>query len=188
MTTAPSEPVPTTAVAPAPIPRAPEGTKPGTVWIWLLAFTPLLTLVLLIPTSAYLDQIASINPSDVKALGAAFAAPSLAILSLLDLVFYIATILFPILDWRDLEKRGVPKPFHWSWSLFVFLVGSPIVYVIGRTVVVKRRTGAGLAPLWVFIATGAVYVITGFVVFTLYAIELITTFTGYLATGAGSVL
>ncbi|WP_158000065.1 hypothetical protein [Salinibacterium sp. PAMC 21357] len=28
-----------------------------------------------------------------------------------------------------------------------------IVYVIGRSVVVRSRTGQGLAPLWVWIAT-----------------------------------
>ena len=47
---------------------------------------------------------------------------------------------------RELKKRGVQQPFHWA---FAFLTS--IVYVIGRSVVVKRRTGGGLAPLWVYI-------------------------------------
>jgi hypothetical protein len=40
----------------------------------------------------------------------------------------------------------VPKPFHFAW---VFL--SSGVYPIGRSVVVRRRTGAGIAPMWVTI-------------------------------------
>jgi hypothetical protein len=41
----------------------------------------------------------------------------------------------------------VPRPFHWA---FAFL--SSAVYPIGRSVVVKRRTGQGISPMWVSIA------------------------------------
>ena len=188
MTTAAPEPVAGTLYAPVPVLRAPDGTRPGTIWFWLLAFSPLLDIAVLIPTSIFLGQLADINPSDVQAFGAALGAPTLGVLSILDLLIYVVAILFPVLDWRELEKRGVPRPFHWAWSLFALVIGGPIVYVIGRTVVIKRRTGAGLAPLWVFIGIGVVYFIVGFVVFTIYAIELFTQFTGYLASSAGSVL
>ncbi len=188
MTTPAPEPVATYAYAPLPVERAPEGTKPGTVWFWLLAFTPLLDMVILVPTAFYFQELVNINPSDVRALSSVISSPALAILSILDLVLYVTAILFPVLDWRELDKRGVPHPFHWAFSLFALVIGGPIVYVIGRTVVVKRRTGKGLAPLWVFVGLGAVYFISGFVVFAIYAIELINEFTSYLATGAGSVL
>ena len=55
---------------------------------------------------------------------------------------------FAYLDWRELGRRGVPKPFHFAW---VFL--SSGVYPIGRSVVVRRRTGKGIAPMWVAIGT-----------------------------------
>jgi FtsH-binding integral membrane protein len=41
----------------------------------------------------------------------------------------------------------MPRPFHFAW---VFL--SSVVYVISRSVVVRRRTGRGIAPMWVSIA------------------------------------
>jgi hypothetical protein len=44
---------------------------------------------------------------------------------------------------KELAARGVPRPFHWA---FAFLGG--IVYAIGRSVVVARRTGKGHAPIW----------------------------------------
>jgi hypothetical protein len=66
-------------------------------------------------------------------------------------VVYAFCVVFAALDWRELKANGVPRPFHWAWSLFILVVGSPAVYVIGRTVVAKRRTGIGMAPLWVYI-------------------------------------
>jgi hypothetical protein len=50
------------------------------------------------------------------------------------------------LDWRRLRNAGVVRPFHWAW---IFL--GPTVYVIGRTVVLRKVTrNRVLAPMIVF--------------------------------------
>jgi hypothetical protein len=51
------------------------------------------------------------------------------------------------LDYRELVRRGVERPFHWAWSFL------SVVYPIGRSVVVRGVAGGrGLAPIWVTIA------------------------------------
>ena len=71
-----------------------------------------------------------------------------AVVSLvLGYVVYGLSVFFAYRDMKQLADRGVPKPFHWA---FAFIGG--VVYTIGRSVIVKRRTGRGHAPLWAEIA------------------------------------
>lgn len=131
----------------------------NTVWIWLLALLPLVSLVVLfafdwgsyiresVYASLYADPLAP--PSSA---GAVLTAVS----SLLSIVLCAATVLFAFLDWRQLRSRGIERPFHWAWSFFVLAIGSGLVYIIGRSVVVRRHTGRGLAPLWAAIAVTVV--------------------------------
>jgi hypothetical protein len=65
--------------------------------------------------------------------------------SLVSIVLFGAAMLLIVLDWRALNRAGVPRPFHWAWGFFMIL-GAP-VYMIGRSIVVRRRTGSGLAPM-----------------------------------------
>ncbi len=74
-----------------------------------------------------------------------------AIASLLGWVAVALAILFAVLDWNRLRKSGVERPFHWAFAFFA-LIGQPIVYMIGRSVVARRRTGRGLGPMWLFLA------------------------------------
>ena len=67
-------------------------------------------------------------------------------------VIYAAEVVFAFLDYRQLKKAGVQRPFHWAWAF----LAAPYVYVIGRSVVVKRVTGGGLLPLWIFLGVVAV--------------------------------
>jgi cytochrome bd-type quinol oxidase subunit 2 len=82
-------------------------------------------------------------------------APDSGILGVwgVGIVIYGLFVVAAALDYRALSARGVPRPFHWAWTFL-----SALVYIIGRTVVARRRTGTGLAPLWVTIAT---LVVTG---------------------------
>jgi Protein of unknown function (DUF2510) len=135
--------------------RAAEGVKPGTVWFWLLVVgAPVLQLLELIPTSIWINSFLSSVGSDLQnpnaIVGAEFNA-AYAVLLLCGFVVYAFCVVFAALDWRELKASGVPRPFHWAWSFLILVVGSPVVYVIGRTVVAKRRTGLGMAPLWVYI-------------------------------------
>ncbi len=184
---------PTAAVAapvatPAVVLRAPEGVKPGTVWFWLLAVgAPVLTLLDLIPTSIYLSQVIQGDTSDPTSIAASTFSPAYLLVFLSGWFIYAVCIVLALLDWRELKAHGVPKPFHWAWSFFVLIVGWPAVYVIGRTVVAKRRTGAGMAPLWVFIGLEVVTFIVSLVVVLTAIIELISVFSDALSV-AGNVL
>jgi hypothetical protein len=157
-----------TAAATAAL-RAPEGTKTGTVWIWLIVLIPLLGLstFFVIDWADYIDSTIASSLSgpyggyaDQLAL---YTSPGYIVSQLLSFVIYGVTVVFAVLDVRELKKRGVPQPFHWA---FAFLTS--VVYVIGRSVVVKRRTGGGLAPLWVYIAITVVTFIAG----TIFAVLL----------------
>ena len=139
--------------APAAPLVAPAGTKTDTVWIWLIVLLPLLSIgsLFLLDIGDYMRQIIA-NPSSPNALLSLYTSPGYLIVMLSSFVLYVLTVIFAAVDMRTLTARNVPKPFHWAWSFF----GS-LVYTIGRSVVVHRRTGAGLRPLWGMIA---VYVLS----------------------------
>ena len=80
-----------------------------------------------------------------------------------------AVIVFSWLDYRELLRRGVERPFHWAWSFL------GVVYPIGRSVIVRGvAPGRGLAPIWVTIG---VYALT-LVVSTIWAIRIATEIIG----------
>jgi hypothetical protein len=131
----------------APALVAPEGTTTGTVWIWIFAVLPLATLAelpILVPF--YKRILGAISLTDPPSLTRAEFAPGSGIFGLwgVSIAIYALFVVLAALDYRALRMRGVPRPFHWAWA---FLAG--LIYIIGRTVVVRRRTGSGMAPLWV---------------------------------------
>ena len=146
--------------------KAPAGTKTGTVWIWIIALLPLLSIVTFfaIDWKAYIDSIIPANLSSASPTSgysgmlALYSSPGYLISIALGWVSYGVTVLFAALDFRELKRRGVPQPFHWA---FAFLTS--IVYIIGRSVVVKRRTGQGLAPLWAYIVVYVLLLIASIV-------------------------
>jgi hypothetical protein len=130
----------------APVLRAPEGTSPSTPFIWIIALLPAASLAF------SLAQLGTIDVTLAEALDP--NAPLVATANLLaygiTLVIATLTIVFAFLDSRALAAKGVPRPFHWAWSFFALL--SAPVYMIGRSVVARRRTGSGLAPMFVNLA------------------------------------
>jgi len=145
-------------------PKAPAGTQTGTLWIWLVVVLPLVGLIsfFLIDWKAYLDSIipTSLNSAtNPYASLAIYTSPGYVISQVLSWLMYGLTVLFAALDFRELRKRGVPKPFHWA---FAFIPWN-LVYVIGRSVVARRRAGNGMAPLWVAVAIDVLLLIAGIV-------------------------
>lgn len=141
---------------------APAGTQPNTPWIWVFVLLPLLQFAEL-PLLAwdFSGQVFSAR-SGAASAGTPVALSTISgtlAIDAISLVVYGIYALVAWLDYRALKRRGVPIPFHWAWSFL-----SSIVYLIGRTVVVRRRTGAGLAPLWVYITIFVVYIVTSFAV------------------------
>lgn len=162
---APSPP-PTFAPAVAPPYATPAKVQADTttVWIWIAiaaSVVPFVTLFL-IDWDGYIDGV-------VGAAGG-YGAPEQLLqwqlhtiaVSSISWLALAAVIVFSWLDWRELRRRGVPAPFHWSWSFFALLSGGVAVYMIGRAVVLRRRTvAAGWPPLWVWACLTALgYLVT----------------------------
>lgn len=166
---------------------APEVTRPGTVWFWLLAIgVPLLQMLELIPGAIFFNQLVSSDTDPSNLVSAAFS-PAYLVLTLSGWFIAAVCVVFAVLDWRDLRHRGIQKPFHWAWSFFVLVIGWPAVYMIGRSVIVRRRTGAGLAALWVFVALQVVAFVTISIVAIIAFVEFLSVFADGLST-AGNVL
>ncbi|NUT59412.1 MAG: DUF2510 domain-containing protein [Agromyces sp.] len=71
-------------------------------------------------------------------------------------VAYGATVLLAYFDYAALSRLGYGRRFHWAWTFL-----SSLVYVIGRSVLVRRQAGRGSAPMHVAIwSTVAVFVAT----------------------------
>jgi len=143
------------------VPTAPAGTQPYTPWIWVLALLPIVGIV---------SSIVSIFTTDIEALANPantanpFGYTTADIVSrLVGWVVIGLSILFGILDHRALVRRGVPRPFHWAF-IFFSIIGAP-VYMIGRSIVVRRRVGSGFVPMIVNIAL----IVVGFVVGIIFA-------------------
>ncbi len=136
--------------APAASLTAPEGVSVWTPWIWLVVFVPYITLPLLF-TIDFSSMLAGIDPNDPDSANRVqlevMTSPGYVISAFGGWVTYGLAVLFSFFDYRALTRRAIPRPFHWAWS-FLY---SP-VYAIGRSVIVRRRTGRGIAPMWVAIA------------------------------------
>jgi hypothetical protein len=149
--------------------KAPDGTSPHTIWAWLIAVTVAAQGLLVIPILVTYSQVMPRLMSVAAEMGTSSTASSAYMREMMGVYGQLfgssfgyialswllvgASILFAGLDWRELKARGVPQPFHWAYAFFAFVGASVFVYLIGRTVVLRRRTGnGGGGPLWVVIA------------------------------------
>jgi hypothetical protein len=143
---APGQPFPA-----APPLTAPPGTPWNTIWIWLIIALPVVPILLLlfVPWGSMFafDPTTDDPRSAMSSAFGIFLSPFYWASIVLSYVVYGLSVFFAYRDVKELATRGVPKPFHWA---FAFIGG--LVYTIGRSVVVKRRTGRGHAPIWAEIA------------------------------------
>jgi len=127
--------------------KAPEGTPIYNVFTWILVglavFTTLLSLRVFDP--ALLEETRNPDPS------APVFSPSDLLSFALNVLLLGAFITLSYFDYRKLLSQGVPKPFHWAWSFFALLVYP--LYLIGRGVVMHKRTGRGLSTTWIAIGS-----------------------------------
>lgn len=135
-------------VAPRIVMKAPEGTSAYTPFAWLFVAVIAVQLAALawFDLDGYL--LATVAPQSPFAM----VTPSYLVLLGTGLVSYLLYVVLAFLDHRALVAAGVPSPFHWAWTFT-----SAIVYPIGRTIVVRRRTGHGLGILWAAIAATLIY-------------------------------
>ncbi|HEY5230358.1 MAG TPA: DUF2510 domain-containing protein [Galbitalea sp.] len=146
--------------APATL-TAPAGTSANTPWIWIIALLPLAQLAELPFLTHLYSVIFSAGFTNPSAISTIEFAPDSGYFALqgIGLLLYGVYVVLAVLDYRALKARGVPRPFHWAWTFL-----SALVYIIGRTVVVRRRTGKGMAPMWVNIVVIVVTIIATFAV------------------------
>jgi len=160
--------------------KAPEGTPVYNLWIWLVVFLPYLTLPLIFGVDAS-SMFRDLDPSDPNSATRVqlqlLTSPTYILLIGGGVVTSAASVFAAYRDWRWLQAAGVPRPFHWAWG-FINLAGYP-VYAIGRAVITKRRTGKGIAVMWVtigMIVVAIIVVIVWSVIFVNSMIEFVSSF------------
>lgn len=146
--------------------RVAPGTPADTLWVWLIVVLPVLSFFALF---AYLFEVQRIfldmfsmaregtwvEPADLIAdQMQLFFGPWALISTALGWVTYGLCVWCAALDAKELSRRGFERPFHWAWA-FLW----PVVYVIGRHVVVRRQGGRGSWPLVVTIITQAAVIV-----------------------------
>lgn len=137
-------------------PPASGGTPPMTPWIWLLALAPLFSIwsAMTLDVDAVIELVTAsieVAPDGTVTTNPTTAPPSSG--NGTGLVVWLAGIGVAVLDWRALRAQQIDRPFPWFWA-----IASGFVYVIGRSIVVRRRTGTGLAPMWTTLALQAVLI------------------------------
>lgn len=155
---APAYPAYPSAPPVAARPSAP-GVDTNTIWIYLaiLASTlPVFSIFLLdynnfVATMISLDESGRGGDAEAAAVALQWVG-GILLITLLSYVLLGVSVLFSWLDYRELKRRGVERPFHWGFAFFALVI-SIGVYIIGRTVVLKRETGSGLTALWVWIGS-----------------------------------
>jgi len=145
-------------------PRLPEGAPVQGIGIWLLAVLPIISAVMpwliRVDTSSIADYLRATRDAAESGSATYVAPPDLSgvlgagygLVSLVGLVLTVGLVVLAYQDSKYLARVGVVRPFHWAWSIL-----SPIIYVIGRSVVVRKVGGAGaFAPMWTAIVVMAV--------------------------------
>ncbi|WP_258067916.1 DUF2510 domain-containing protein [Rathayibacter sp. AY1B5] len=170
---------PAYAAAPgAPVQQRDTSIVTATPWIWVVVLLPLLSAlsIFLLPPSAIVESsmASTYGPSSSMGMSPAYFL-GLGVLQVVGFLLYAAEVVFAFLDWRQLKRAGVQRPFHWAWAFLV----PPYVYVIGRSVVVKRVTGGGLLPLWIFLGV----VVVSFLIAIGWTVSLFSQLTAAFSPG-----
>ena len=135
-------------------PALPEGTRVDTVWSWLVALLPLIGIIplLVFDIHGYLRAALASNPHGMFA-----SLGGYVILLPLTWIAYGLVVFFAYRDWLSLKRAGVVRPFHWAFGF----AGS-LVYLIGRTVILRKVSKGGAGPLVVVILVYLVVMIIAF--------------------------
>ena len=127
------------------------GGPPASVfnnYIWAIALFPVLSFLAV----TWSDSTPTLMGSTTDAVP---LTPEQVTVILLGWGVAFGSIVLAFLDRRQLVRDGLERPFHWAWAFL-----SPGVYVIGRSLIVRRRGGGSLAPMWVWAGIMLVYVLT----------------------------
>lgn len=130
--------------------RVPAGTPVGTVWVWLVVVAPVLPVLVLVGFDMTDYMVRSIT--DPTAVVFMYLDPWYLTSIAVSWIVYGLSVWFSYLDHAALGRLGYRRRFHWAWTFLMSLV-----YVIGRSIVVRRQAGRGSAPMhaaiWLTVAT-----------------------------------
>ena len=118
--------------------RAPQGTNPYNRQIWGIVG---IYAALGVGQFAYVYSLIAAPPLS-SSTGLLVPLGFVAV----GIIAWIVSIWLAASDGREQESRGIHRPFHWAFC-FIPSYG-PTIYIIGRSIVARRRTGRGLAPIW----------------------------------------
>lgn len=152
-------PYPAGGYAAVPAPPAKVEVPTSTVWVWLAIAASALPYftIFLMDWHGFIDAIVASAARGVESSYLLSWQLNSLLVSLISWGAIALYILFSWLDWRELRKRGIVRPFHWAWAFFGLLTFGVAVYMIGRAVVLRARTVKGSwAPLWVWIGVTVV--------------------------------
>ncbi|HEY0259614.1 MAG TPA: DUF2510 domain-containing protein [Lacisediminihabitans sp.] len=149
------------------------GTPVYTVFLWVILGLQLVSVITL--STLDLNGLVTRTATD-STMGGSMTMTTLSPGYLLtSLVGYLAWglgVLLAYFDWRRLRNTGFDRPFHWA---FTFINSG--VYIIGRSVIVKRRAGRGLLPIWIWALIVVVSIVV-LVVKVTAAVSVLTTTPG----------
>lgn len=144
--------------APVPVDRA---TSPYNPFIWVVVLLPILSLVSLLAwdMTGYISATMNARAGRLGSASAIFSSLGAGYYASVGIgwLVYAVSVVFSALDYRRLGQQGFGRRFHWAWSFL------GLVYIIGRTVVVRSQVGRGWLVLWVYIAVVALSVIISLV-------------------------
>jgi len=169
-------------------PRLAENAPIYGPFIWVIALLPLVSGITIwflhfdfAPLAAYIREAQAAQQLGLPTpqppfTGMSLLGPAYWVTSVCNFLGYAAAVVLSYFDQRRLERIGVVRPFSWAWA---FLTAG--VYVIGRSVIVRRvASPRGLTPIWVFIGS---YVVT-----LISAMVWTIAFVGQLATELNQVM
>lgn len=166
--TAPASPA---TAQPMQRPALPAGARIDDVWVWIVSLSYLLGVVpiFFIDMNGYIDAVleAQLTRSAGGVTDALAGYALLGVVSwLLGLVLWGLAVLAAFRDYKHLEAIGVVRPFHWAYAFIPY----PIVYLIGRHVVLRKVSRTAGWPLWAHIG-GNVLVVIVVMIWTLVMMQ-----------------
>jgi hypothetical protein len=134
----------------------------STVSGWLIAVMPLIAGILVIGAVKGAENYPRYVPAGIEWWMLAGGV---------IVILYLLTIGLAIADRRKLDWSGLARPAHWAWAVLT----AP-VYLLVRTIAVKRGTGRGSVLLWIWLLLAAVLV-GGWFAAHYFAPELVDAYT-----------
>lgn len=164
-----TSPAPFAAQAAQPAAPIPADAPVYGPFIWIITLLPAISLLLLplslsgvqsAMNSAFVDGYSGYNGMSGYGSTPLQLQLTEAAMNIFSLLIYAAGVVLAFFDRRWLIRRGIVPAFHWAFAF----IPAP-VYPIGRSLQVRRRSGRGIAPMWVAIGLFALSFIIGIVVF-----------------------